>query len=166
MTDHQDFALWLAREKRMLADAGYQETQSAFAALKARLGVGLVLSVMFAAVSLVGAFSQREYSPICAFLALGFGVAGGLCAVGLYSSTLISKNFGPERVDGILSDVPQRDEEHASLWLAYTVSFITAENGRTLARHTRWFRAACVALALTPLLASVLAVACGVWVAL
>ena len=165
MTDHQDFALWLAREKRTLADARYREIRSASDGVKTRLMGLLVLCAMFAALSLVGAFSQREYALICACLALGFGAAGGLSAVGLYAAPLISKNFGPERVDDILSDVPERDEQHASLWLAYTVSFITAENDRVLARYTHWFRAACVALGLTPLLAAILAVACGVWVA-
>ncbi len=163
MTDDKDFALWLAREKRMLADAGYQETQASSDKVRAGLNSALVLSVTLAAASLAGAFSQREYSLLCAFLALGFGVACGLCVVGLYSKALISKNVGPEGVDGILSDVPGRDEEHASLWLAYTASFITAENIKTLDRDRHWLRVTRVWLGLTPFVSGLLAIALGAW---
>ncbi|MFT8418642.1 MAG: hypothetical protein ABF636_07415 [Acetobacter sp.] len=165
MTDNKEFALWLAKEKKAMADAGYQEMLRASGTVKAHLGAVLVLSVTLAAASLAGAFSQREYSPVCAFLALGFGIAAGLCAAGLYAPPLISKNVGPEGVDGILSDVPTRDEEHASLWLAYTASFITVENGKALKREQRWLKVARLALGLTLPLSCVLALAYGGWVA-
>lgn len=165
MTDDKEFTLWLAREKKRMADAGYQETLTAFDKVRAHLGLALVLSITLAAVSVAGAFSQREYSLICSFLALGFGITGVLCSAGLYSTPMISKNVGPEGVDGILSDVPRRDEEHASLWLAYTASFVTAENSKTLERAQRWLKVVWVALGLTLPLSCVLAVAYGVWVA-
>lgn len=163
MTDDKDFALWLAKEKRALADAGYQETVVSFDRIKGRLGAVLPLSVTLTTASLAGAFSQREYSIVCACLALGFGVTSALCAAGLYSTTLISKNVGPDGVDTILSDVPERDEEHATLWLAYTASYITAENAKTIGRDRRWLKAAWVSLSLTPIVSFLLSIACGGW---
>ncbi|GAN70652.1 hypothetical protein ASY01nite_05270 [Acetobacter syzygii] len=163
MTDDKDFALWLAKEKKALADAGYREVARAFHRVKGCLASALVLTVTLTSASVAGACSQREYSLVCGFLALGFAITGGLCAVGLYSGPLLSKNVGPEGVDTILSDVPTRDEAQASLWLAYTVFFITGENSKLLGKGRRWLRAAWISLSLTPPVAFVLAVACGAW---
>jgi hypothetical protein len=163
MTDDKDFALWLAKEKRALADAGYQETAASFDRIKGRLGAILPLSVTLTAASLAGAFSQREYSIVCAFMALGFGITGSLCAAGLYSTTLISKNVSPDVVDTILSDVPERDETQATLWMAYTASYITAENTKIIGRDRRWLKAAWVSLSLTPIVSFLFSIVCGGW---
>ena len=163
MTDDKDFALWLAKEKRTLADAGYQETAASFDRIKGRLSAILPLSVTLTTASLAGAFSQREYSIVCAFMALGFGITSGLCAAGLYSTTLVTKNVGPDTVDTILSDVPERNEVHATLWMAYTASYITIENAKIIGRDRRWLKAAWVSLSLTPVISFLMSIICGGW---
>ncbi|MDE7547607.1 hypothetical protein PY793_06365 [Acetobacter fabarum] len=163
MTDDKNFALWLAKEKRALADAGYQEAALSFDRIKGRLGTVLPLSVTLTTASLAGAFSQREYSMVCAFMALGFGITSCLCAMGLYATTLLSKNVGPDMVDTILSDVPERDETHATLWMAYTASYITAENTKMIEKDRRWLKAVWISLSLTPVVSFLLSVVCGGW---
>lgn len=163
MTDDKDFSLWLAKEKRAFADAGYQENAASFNTIRSRFGLLLPVSVTLAATFLAGAFSQREYSLLCGFLAFGFGIAGVLCVAGLCATALISKNVGPDTVDGILDDVPKRDEAHATLWMAYTASFINAENIKTIEKNRRWLKAIWISLCLTPFISFFLAFACDVW---
>lgn len=155
------FELWLAKEKRTLADEAYKETIASFDRIKARLGAILPLSVTLTTASLAGAFSGQGYSLICSFLAVGFSVAAMLCVGGLYSSTLLSKNIGPDAVDSILEDAPDRDVKSASLWLAFATIAVTKECVKTINRDRFWLKAAWIALSLTPLTSFLLATAWG-----
>lgn len=155
----EEFELWLAKEKRAFADEAYKETIASFDRIKARLGAILPLSVTLTTASLAGAFSGQGYSLICAFLAVGFGVAAMLCVGGLYSSTLLSKNIDPDTVDRILEDVPDRDVKSASLWLAFATFAVIEECVKTIKRDRLWLKAAWIALSLTPLTSFLLAAA-------
>lgn len=147
---NEGFELWLAKEKRIFADEAYKETITSFDRIKARLGSVLPLSVTLTTASLAGAFSGNGYAIVCSFLAAGFSTTAMLCAGGLYSSTLLSKNIPPDTVDSILEDIPERDVKTACLWLAFTTFAVTEECAKTIRRDRRWLKAAWISLSITP----------------
>ncbi|MFT9441028.1 MAG: hypothetical protein ABF593_04615 [Acetobacter papayae] len=146
----EEFDVWLAKEKRALADEAYKETIASFDRIKARLGAILPLSVTLTTASLAGAFSRQDYSLVCSFLSLGFGSTAMICAAGLSSTTLLSKNFDPDAVDRVLEDVTERDVKSASLALAFVTFAVNEECIKTIKRDRRWLKAAWIALSLTP----------------
>ncbi|MFH7813124.1 MULTISPECIES: hypothetical protein [Acetobacter] len=157
----EGFDLWLAKEKRTLADEAYKETIASFDRIKARLGAILPLSVTLTTASLAGAFSSQGYSLVCSFLAAGFSVTALLCIGGLFSTTLLSKNIDPDTVDRVLKDAPERDVESASLWLAFATFAVNEECIKTIKRDRRWLKAAWIMLSLTPPASFFLATAWG-----
>lgn len=152
--ENDDYRLWLAQEKKSLADAGYQENQAAFDRLKNRTFALLGVSITLCTGSFAGAFSGRDYAFVCAFMAIGFMFVAGCCAAGLYTSKWQTKNVEGEIVDLLVSDLPSQTKIHGTERMAEAVNAVNMDNDGSLRVDRKWLKLAWIILLLTPLIAT------------
>lgn len=153
-----DYKLWLAQEKKSLADAGYQENQASFDRLKNRTFAVMGISITLCTGSFAGAFSDKSYALICALMAVGFMSASACCAAGLYTSKWQTKNVEGDTVDELLSDLPGQTKTHGIDRMAEVVNAVNLDNDKSLQIDRKWLKRAWVILISTPVIATLIAI--------
>lgn len=157
-TPEDEYKLWLAQEKKSLADAGYQENQASFDRLKNRTFALMGVSITLCTGSFAGAFSDKSYALVCSFMALGFMSASACCAAGLYTSKWQTKNVEGGTVDELLSDLPGQTKTHGIDRMAEVVNVVNLDNDKSLQKDRKWLKRAWVILLSTPVIATLIAI--------
>lgn len=157
-TDDQnnEYDLWLAQEKKALADAGYQENLAAFDRLKNRTFALLGVSVTLCTGALAGAFSEKNYAQVCGIMSCGFMVVAFCCIAALYTSHWQTKNVEGDVVDLLVGDLANKTKIHGIDRMSSTVNAVNFANDGILQNDRQWLKTAWVSLVLTPLLAAII----------
>ncbi|AQS88194.1 hypothetical protein AA101099_1865 [Neoasaia chiangmaiensis NBRC 101099] len=127
MTD-ENFELWLAKEKRVSADARYAEAVTTLERVKSRASAFLGWTLTLGSASTAYALHGEGYWIAAACAAVFFGAAAVQSFRVLYSTKWLSKNASPDGLDEVLRGMTPQTEANGTLWLAHASNAATEKN--------------------------------------
>lgn len=152
MTVNRSAYLWLLDEKKKLAEEGYKEVMSSYERLKARLMSILTFSITLSSACYTGGTTNGSYAPLCLVMAFGFTGAALLCGLGLYPTSIRTKNEKSEALDAVMhNEPPVVSKEEAYQRLTQFIEATTEHNAQQLNKDRRYLKIAWVTLGTTPL---------------